>query len=163
MIKSIYIVALLFLTTDSANSCECICPDDCSFSVVYNSRSFVALIKVVSYVDYLDEGKTPYSMKVEIKKKYMGEKTKDTIKIWGDNGQECRPYISHFKIGDYYLIAPKQIGYHKLKNEEPKGYEFFSCSTDYLKVDIENEKAYGNYSRKKSKIKLSDFEEEMNK
>jgi len=162
MIKSFYIVALLFFSVSSTYACECTCLDDCSFSVVYKARSFVALVKVISYVDYLDEGQTPNSMKVEIIKKYMGEETRDTIKIWGDNGKECRPYIANFKIGDYYLIAPQIMDYQKLKNEASTDYDFFSCSTDYLKVDFEKGKAYGNYSRRKSKIKLSDFEKEIN-
>ena len=31
------------------------------------------------------------------------------IRIWGDNGMLCRPYIAYFEIGKYYLIAPSKI------------------------------------------------------
>ena len=163
------IATFLLYPTLSAYACDCECLDDCSFSVVSKTSIFVALVKVISYNDYLGddimgyEGKMPYSMTVEIIKKYKGSETRETIKIWGDDGKECRPYIANFKIGEYYLIAPSVIGDNKLKNESSTDYDFFSCSTDYLKFDMEKEIAYGEYSKKKDEIKLSDFEKEIKK
>jgi hypothetical protein len=163
------IVIFLLLSTISTYACDCECIDDCSFNVVSQNSDFVALVKVISYDDYLKdkimghEGKMPYSMTVEIIKKYKGSETREKIKIWGDDGKECRPYIANFKIGDYYLIAPNLLGDNKLINESSTDYDFFSCSTDYLKVDMDKEVAYGEYSKDKDEIKLSDFEEEIEK
>jgi hypothetical protein len=169
MIKSIFIVTLLLFSTISTYACDCFCPKDCSFSVVSKGSGLVALVKVISYDDYLErevmghDGKMPYSMTVEIIKKYKGSETRKTIKIWGDDGKECRPYIANFKIGEYYLIAPNLLGDNKLKNENATDYVFFSCLTDYLKVDKAKKVAYGEWSKDKDEIKLSDFEEEMKK
>lgn len=100
-------------------------------------------------------------MRVEIIKKYKGSETRDTLKIWGDDGKECRPYIANFKIGEYYLIAPNLLGESKLENESSTDYDFFSCASDYLRVNMENEIAYGDYSPSQNEIKLSDFEQEI--
>lgn len=163
------IATFTILSTTSTFACDCACLDDCSFSVVSKKSDFVALVKIISYDDYLEreimghEGKMPYSMTVEIIKKYKGSETRETIKIWGDDGKECRPYIANFKIGDYYLIAPSLLRENKLANENSTDYDFFSCSTDYLKVDMDKEISYGEYSKEKDEIKLSEFEEEIKK
>jgi len=52
------------------------------------------LVKLISYYDYLDdEGKKPYSMTVEIIKKYKGSEGIDTIKVWRDNEVEYSNYF----------------------------------------------------------------------
>lgn len=163
------IVTLLLFSTISTYACDCECIDDCSFSVVSKNSDFVALVKVISYDDYLEdkimghEERKPYSMTVEIIKKYKGSETRETIKIWGDDGKECRPYIANFKIGDYYLIAPNLLGDNKLVNEGPTDYDFFSCSTDYLRVDMDKKIAHGEFSKDENEILLSDFENELKK
>ena len=168
--KSLIIGMILILfTTFQAFACSCECTGDCSFSSISNNSEFVALVKVISYDDYLGdeimghEGKMPYSMTVEIIKKYKGKETRKTIKIWGDNGAECRPYISSFKIGEHYLIAPNILGEYKLEGEKSTDYDFFSCNTDYLKVDIEKQKAFGEYAKMKTEIRLKEFEEKLKK
>ncbi len=161
------IATFLLLSSLSTLACECECLDDCSFSVVSKSSDFVALVRVISYDDYLEdqimghEGYMPYSMTVEIIKKYKGSESRQSIKIWGDDGKECRPYIANFKIGGYYLIAPNLLGENKLKNESPTDYDFFSCSIDYLEVNMEKEVAYGEYSKDVDEIKLSEIEQRM--
>ncbi|SFU66991.1 hypothetical protein SAMN05216480_11284 [Pustulibacterium marinum] len=163
----ILVMTLILFSTFQVFACDCECTGDCSFSSISNNSEFVALIKVISYDDYLDdeimgyEGKMPYSMTVEIIKKYKGKETRNTIKIWGDNGAKCRPYISNFKIGEHYLIAPNLLRVYKLKGEKSIDYDFFSCNTDYLKVDIEKQKAYGEYTKIKTEIELKEFEEKL--
>lgn len=83
------------------------------------------------------------------------------MKIWGDNGVLCRPYISNFKIGEYFLIAPKKITKENDWGESPGDYTFHICNTDYLKVDNSTGIATGQYSKEKSKITLSEFEKKL--
>ena len=131
------------------------------------NAKFVALVKVVSYDGYLTEeimghqGKMPRSMTVEIIKKYKGSETRKQIIIWGDDGKLCRPYISNFKIGEYFLIAPDLIENPQSTDEKLTDYEFFSCSTDYLKVDFTAKVAQGQYSKQQDKIYLDAFENTM--
>ena len=120
---------------------------------------FVALVKVIEYSDFLEyeidgyDNQMPYSMIVEVIQRYKGKEAKKRIKIWGDDGSLCRPYIANFEIGQYYIIAPSLI---KEDSEHGKAndYDFFSCFTDYLTVDIENRMAYGAYSKWRNKIPL---------
>ncbi len=102
------------------------------------------------------DGKMPYSMTVEIIKKYKGKEERRKIKILGDDGMLCRPYLSGFKIGGQYLVAPIP-----LDNEPNTDYEFFACRTDYLEVDIAKNKAIGNYSLIRKQIDISTFENKL--
>jgi hypothetical protein len=93
---------------------------------------------------------------VEIIKKYKGKEQRKKIKILGDNGISCRPYLYAFKINGYYLAAPIPLE-TKLNTE----YEFFVCRTDYLRVDISKNKVYGKYSLIRRRISLSSFEDKL--
>lgn len=129
----------------------------------------MVLVKVISYDNYLSEeimghgGKMPQSMTVEIIKLYKGAETRKQIKIWGDNGGLCRPYIAQFTIGDYYLIAPGLIDEPRTTKESKTDYEFFSCSTDYLRLDMKTKILHGQYMKGQDKITLDTFEKTMKK
>ena len=147
-------------------ACSCECTGDCSFSNISKGSELVALIKVIEYSDFIEEqidgydGKMPLSMTVEIIEKYIGSEKRKKIKIWGDNGALCRPYIANFEIGKYYLIAPSLLT-ETDENGEKNDYDFFSCFTDYLSVDFDKKIAYGDYSKKENKVTLKDFEKEI--
>lgn len=152
---------ILLLPFCKVFSCSCTCLGDCSFNVVSKRANFVALVKVISFDTYLNseimgyDGKMPYAMTVEIVKKYKGKEKNKRIRIWGDNGALCRPYLAHFKIGSHYLIAPRLMKEGDLPLNGQAGlnnYTFFACSTDYLDVDIKQNKAYGKYSNNFEKI-----------
>jgi len=156
-------VTLTLFSTFQVMACSCECTGDCSFSAISSNSEIVALVKVISYDDYLEGGKRPYSMTVEIIKKYKGTESRKTIKIWGDNGTECRPYISNFKLGEFYLVAPNQLGEYKLEGENSTDYDFFSCNTDYMKVDMDKQKAFGVFTKTRTEIGLKEFEEKVKK
>lgn len=92
-------------------------------------------------------------MTAEIVKTYKGDESIKMIKILGDDGMLCRPYLYKFKINSYYLVAPRP-----LENGE---YDFFACWTDHLEVDISSNKAYGKYSLFQNEIDLASFENKM--
>ena len=160
------IFLIILLISFKTFACDCECVGDCSFKSVSSESDFVALVKVIEYSDFLDQeiydydGKMPLSMTVEVIEKYIGYEKRKKIKIWGDNGMLCRPYIANFEIGKYYLIAPSKIG--ETSDNGVKGdYDFFSCFTDYLTVDFEKQIAYGEYSRKENQVSLQDFVKEI--
>jgi hypothetical protein len=166
-LKKILLLTMMLISFNSF-ACDCECEGDCSFSQISSGMEFVALVKVVEYSDFLDyeidgyDKKMPFSMTVEIVKKYKGIESRKRIKIWGDDGAQCRPYIADFEVGKYYLIAPTLI---KENSELGKkdDYDFFSCWTDYLTVDYDNGIAYGVYSKRKNKITLKEFESGIKK
>lgn len=99
-------------------------------------------------------------MTVEIVKKYKGSESRKKIKIWGDDGALCRPYVSIFEIGSYYLIAPYSIT--KDSGIEKAGdFSFFSCHTDFLLVDRKKMIAYGEYSKSKNEVSITEIEKNL--
>jgi len=160
------IIIFLFLSiSTSSYACSCECRGDCTFSKISKANNFVALVKVIEYSDYLDweteDGiKMPYSITVEIIKKYKGSENRKRIKIWGDNGVLCRPYINDLKIGKYYLIAPNLIN-ESSELGNAGDYDFFVCSVDYLRVNFNKKLAIGKYSKWKKKITLEQFERKL--
>ncbi|WP_264520890.1 hypothetical protein [Flavobacterium sp. N1994] len=103
-LKSTLIIISLLLI-QSTFACECDSKGD--FLKVANKTPFVALVKVTKYLTFKDiyKEKMPMSMEVEVKAIYKGKETRKKITVWGDNGILCRPYLSKFKIGNYYVIA----------------------------------------------------------
>ncbi|WP_211242127.1 hypothetical protein [Pontimicrobium aquaticum] len=164
--KKAFVLLFTLLISIKSFSCSCECTGDCSFSNISKSSEFVALVKVIKYSDFLDkqiygyDGKMPLSMTVEVIEKYIGLEKRKRIKIWGDNGALCRPYIANFEIGKYYLIAPSKLT-ETTENGLKDDYEFFSCFTDYLSVDFGKKIAYGEYSKKENQVALKDFEKEI--
>ena len=162
MVRIILPLLIIFLLPLNALACSCEVAQNDSFSQTTKSSEFVALVKVVSFDEFLEhkiighKGKMPYVMTVEIIKKYKGKEDRKTIKIIGDNGSLCRPYLSKFKLNGYYLIAP-----NALKNTEKADYDFFSCRTEYLKVDMKSNIAHGKYTLKSDQIDLASFEGKM--
>ena len=131
--------------------------------LINNSKKIVIKIGSSTVIDKKGKFKKKWvNSLINDIKKYKGNESKQRIKIWGDNGILCRPYISNFEVGKYYLISPLQI-----KNSSEDGnkgdYDFFACWTDYLTVDYDNGIAYGEYSKRKNKITLKEFENGIKK
>ena len=76
-------------------ACSCECNWNCRFGAISDNQEFVALIKVIEYSDYFEyqDEKSPYSMTVEVVKKYKGSESRKRIKIWGDN--VALPFLGH--------------------------------------------------------------------
>ena len=147
-----YIIILLtvFIFTISKKTFACDCNSAGEFLKVAPTSDFVSLIKVTKYLTFKDiEGTNiPMSMEVEIIDIYKGKETKKTIVVWGDNGMECRPYLSEFKIGEYYVIA-----FFKEKVD----YYISICGDYWLQADIEKKIANGSVAEKQNHINLSDL------
>ena len=160
------IFLIIILISFKTFACDCECVGDCSFKSVSSGSDFVALVKVIEYSDYLDyeidgyDKKMPFSMTVEVIEKYIGSESRKKIKIWGDNGMLCRPYIANFEIGKYYLIAPSKIN-ETSDNGNKNDYDFFSCYTDYLVVDFNKKIAFGEYTKREKEVSLQEFEREI--
>ena len=137
------------------NACSCSRPWNDSFSITAKSASFIALVKIVSFDEFNEAGEhIPYAMTAEIIRQYKGEASSKRIRIVGDNGILCRPYLNEFELNGYYLIAPKL--------EENATYYFHICTTDYLTVDYDAKKVRGKYSLIRSRISLNRFENKLN-
>lgn len=162
MKQTLLIISFLLFPSLEILACSCSWAWNDSFSRTARNSEFIALIKVLSFDEYLErdiwdsDERIPYSMTVEVIKKYKGRESREKVKILGDNGVLCRPYLSEFEVGSYYLAAPIPI--NDISNTE---YEFFFCRTDYLKVNRELNIAYGEYSLIRYQIGLEAFERKL--
>ena len=166
--KLLFSLLILSLSYNSF-ACECECSGICDFKTISTNMEFVILVKVISYDDYLNNSEDdimgynkniPNSMIVEVIKKYKGVENRTRIKIWGDNGAQCRPYIANFKLNNYYLMSPNYIENSKGSvNELKTDYELSSCITSYLEFDFEKKVAYGDFTKEIQEISLKDFED----
>jgi len=156
------IISFIFFTSLNVLGCSCSYEWNDSFSRTAKNSDFVALVKVISFDEFLEDNvlgneiKMPSSMTVEIIKKYKGKEQRKKIKILGDNGMLCSPYLSDFEINGYYLISPNQ-----LDNSINTEYDFYACRTDFIKVDMDLKMAYGKYSMFRNQINLETFESKL--
>jgi hypothetical protein len=71
------------------------------------------------------DDRAPLYMIVEIESIIQGQDFRKNIKIWGDNGGLCRPYVTNFQLGKKYILAMK-------KNKE--GYYLSACGKYYQEL-----------------------------
>jgi hypothetical protein len=150
MTRIILIVGLsLILTTNNIYACDC--EYQGSFMKMTQYTSLVAYVKVTKYLTFKDiyNSKTPMSMEVEIIEVYKGKESRKTITVWGDIGNLCRPYLSQFKEGQYYVIAFYSGSYgggHP--DEKTSDYAIANCGAYWLIVDFEKSTVTGDIDSK---------------
>ena len=148
-----YIFIFILMLSHKAFACDC--ESLGAFLKVASETEFVALVKVTRYLTFKDiDGKrTPMSMEVEIIDIYKGKETRKTIIVWGDNGALCRPYLSRFNQGQYYVIA-----FYKCKTDD---YFISNCGDYWLNADIKKQIAIGSVTENQSQITLIDLKEKL--
>lgn len=157
-IKTLFTLSILIY---AQNIFACDCDNQGEFLTVAPQTDMVALIKVTRYlsVNFKDVyGKfIPQAMEAEIITVYKGKETRKTIIVWGDNGAQCRPYLSVFGVGEYFVIAFNKNS----RDTSTKDYYISNCGTYWLNVDKKLENAHGAVSKKQDKIQLVDLKAKL--
>jgi hypothetical protein len=149
MKRLIIIFAVYLVTTTSVFACDC--DYQGPFLKMAQRTPFVALVKVKKYLTFEDiyNVKTPMSMEVEIIDVYKGKETRKTVKVWGDIGNLCRPYLSEFKEEKYYVIAFYSGNYGgRHPDEKDSDYAICNCGAYWLTVDFEKSNVTGDIDSK---------------
>ncbi len=159
MIKRFFLL-LIICGLCLTKTIACDCGYNGSFLKMSKRTPLVALVRVTKYLNFKDiyDSKIPMSMEVEIIDIYKGIETRKTIIVWGDNGNLCRPYLSNFKEGKYYVIAfdnGEYKGGHQ--NENVTDYSIFDCGCYWLAVDLGKKKAIGDINSEDRKISSIDL------
>jgi hypothetical protein len=154
-------IAVYLLATPAVLACNC--DYQGSFMKMIQRTPLVAVVKVTKYLTFKEiyYVKTPMSMEVEIVEVYKGKENRKTVIVWGDIGNFCRPYLSEFKEGQYYVIAFEKGRYgggHP--DEKDTDYSISICGTYWLTVDLGKSNVIGDIdsgNRTISTIRLSDL------
>src|SRR5262249_21812545 len=143
MIRSAALLALCLVLrspVDKVPFCEC--ASDGPFLNVAPRAPLVALVRVNKFLSYttIYNEQVPLCMEAEIIDLYKGQEKRKLVRAWGDNGILCRPYLSVFKEGGYYVIAFDSTG-RRSGMEKPQDYWISVCGTYWLNVDTTNKSA----------------------
>jgi len=121
--KLLLILILTIYAPITTIACSCDWLGDFFEATKKSNPDLIVKAKIISKIT--DDDGFQMKMKVEIVKTLKGQSSTNTISIWGDQGADCRPYISGFEIGDVYYFA-----IHEYENE----YELINCGEHFLKV-----------------------------
>jgi len=79
----------------------------------------------------------PLSMMVEVIQPIKDTRAGERIRVWGDNGMLCRPYVKNFTVGTEWVFALGPL------QEKPGLREFAlgGCGARWLRV--RGERAFG--------------------
>lgn len=135
MKKILVILSILFSLSliEKVNACSCdwIGP----FLKVAKWTDLVALVKIKNYGSF--SGNIPMSMEVEVIELIKGDDTRKIIKVWGDTGILCRPYLSRFQSDSIWVLSlfkSRSEGYFRHPDEKEGDYNISGCGEYYMKV-----------------------------
>lgn len=120
------IVVLLTILAVPSPAMACTCHWGGPFAKVALGQELVVYGEVLDYYRH--------SMEVKVLEVLKGKEDRGTIRIWGDNGALCRPYVTSFPIGTRWIFAvssfPKDMG----EDQPPSFWDRFlsrSSKRDY--------------------------------
>lgn len=152
--------ATYLLATTTVFACEC--DYQGSFIKMAQRTPLVSLIKVTKYLTFKDiyDVKTPMSMEVEIVEVYKGKENRKTVIVWGDIGNLCRPYLSEFKEGQYYVIAFDKGNFGRgHPDEKETDYSISICGAYWLTADFDKSKVSGDIDSENRTVSTLSFSE----
>ena len=149
--KTAIIILTIFLSLLTIKTYACDCESQGNFYKVSPNSDLVALVKITKYLTFKDiyDSPTPMSMEVEILEVFKGVDNRKTIKVWGDVGHLCRPYLNQFSLDSLYVIAfqkgEKGSGFGHL-NETENDYSISNCGEYWLKASSKTDTLIGSES-----------------
>ena len=106
-IPSIIISFSTLLLALPAHACSC-APSKSSFVQLTQRSELVIRGRVVEYrwnKEDTEHKIRPLAMIVEVQEVYKGAIKPGKISVWGDNGMQCRPYITQFSIETEWVLS----------------------------------------------------------
>lgn len=120
-------LTILLLVPDRGEACSCMWAGP--FLTVAPGTEAIVRAKVVGY--HAESRGIQLSMDVDVLEVMKGIVSSKRIRIWGDNGSQCRPYVSAFPVGTEWVLAV-----NRLKEGPSRGDFFVSvCGEYWAKVE----------------------------
>ncbi|WP_185205159.1 hypothetical protein [Chryseobacterium sp. C3] len=168
--KFTYIICfILFFGTYEYNY-ACDCNYEGGFLKMSLNSKLITVVKVKKFITFKDinDEQVPMSMEVEVIEVVKGKESRKTFIIWGDNGNLCRPYLSSFQLGQYYIMSlnaasdGSKNNYFHIK-ERPKDYYISACGCYWLTFNKDSKTVYGDISKNKKEMKLTELKNKIKK
>lgn len=114
----------------------CSCDWEGPFLEMAKESDLVAKIKVLEYQEMMEiyEDSIPNVMIVEIVEIFKGKEERKQVKVWGDNGFLCRPYLSIFQVGSEWILNLNK-GEKSLEGEAEEDYSLLICGENWLALE----------------------------
>jgi hypothetical protein len=160
------LMVLCLIVTQIIHACSCNSNED--FLTVAPNTPLVSLVKVTKYLSFKNiyDKDIPMSMEVEIIRTFKGEEKRKSIIVWGDNGILCRPYLSQFVLGKFYVIAfetgSNGSNGRGHKDEKENDYAISICGTYWLNANEVEKSATGSISNTLKTISFENLWEFFN-
>jgi hypothetical protein len=148
--RTVIIILTIFLSLTTVKTYACDCESQGNFYKVSPNSDLVALVKVNKYLTFKDiyDSPTPMSMEVEVLEVFKGVENRKKVKVWGDFGNLCRPYLNQFSFDSLYVIA-----FHKGEkgnfghiDETESDYSISNCGEYWLQANSKSDKLIGSES-----------------
>jgi len=97
LVRTVAVLVLLAILGLPKSALACSCMWAGPYAKVALGKELIVLGEVMDHYKN--------SMEVQIIEVVKGTEERKTIRIWGDNGALCRPYVAHFPIGTRWLLA----------------------------------------------------------
>lgn len=119
----------------SASACTCLplppgATHGAPFVAAADSADLVVRVQVVDHVGRRHtKRRIPEAMRVSVLDVYRGKETRRTLRVRGDTGVLCRPYVVDFPRGTEWVLALSRAP------EKHGEYALFSCNENWLLID----------------------------
>ena len=123
----IFVMALVALLTAQNLAMACTCLWGGPFTKIALGQELVVYGEVLDYYTH--------SMEVKVLEVLKGKEERSAIRIWGDNGALCRPYVHSFPIGTRWIFAVSRLPETMMNDRSPSFWgTFFSnpSKRDYV-------------------------------
>jgi hypothetical protein len=145
---------VLFAAVRSAEGCSC--AGHAPFLAV--ARGSLVFDGVVRRYVSLSGGRAPHpvAMEVEIRRVLQGRYTAKTIRVIGDFGMSCVPYVSNFPLESEWVFAVS--GPHAVAQLGDENFSFAPCSMAWARMhDGKAIVATGTFGEVKTPMSLDDL------
>lgn len=132
------ILILVFLPFLSNAQSNCNCGWEGPFVSVAPTASFVAIVKVKKHLSFkkIHDLDTPVGMEVQVVEVLKGNESRDCVIVWGDNGYLCRPFLTRFPEGSYWVMAFHQaLDHGGHVGEQRNDFSLSVCGAYWLKLE----------------------------
>jgi hypothetical protein len=121
----------LFVVCMTSSVFACSCVNSRPFFDITSNVDLIVIGKPISYGEASQFSSQPLSAEVEIQRVLKGNAALEKIRVFGDNGALCRPYVTKFPLNTTWVFALNFLSTGP--NGEPQ-YSISGCGEFSLRV-----------------------------